>query len=331
LRLEELADYVMRCGQLAAALEVCGWPKPGNVHRTADFPDMRFEHFIASSVSMGPALREAALRGARAALGEVSVDGIGVGGLIKRAVEDMRAWQRGGNTHLGVIMLFIPTSAAAGMVLAEKEEISVEELRSAFTRVVDGTTSMDAVHLYEAINLANPGGLGRFLGKEAPDLASPEARKELLSRGITLRRVMEISSRWDDVAREVAEALETSCNVGYPTLTRVYEETGDINVAVVHTYLKILSLRPDTFVARNFGLRYTEDIVKAVQLGMSVAREVSRRAGEALRLGGLTTEEGKKAVLELDKYLRKGGINPGTTADLTSSSLLVAILTGFRF
>ena len=84
-------------------------------------------------------------------------------------------------------------------------------------------------------------------------------------------------------------------------------------------------------MARNFGLRYTEDIVKAVQLGMSVAREVSRRAGEALRLGGLTTEEGKKAVLELDKYLRKGGINPGTTADLTASSLLVAILTGFRF
>ncbi len=331
MRLEELADYVMRCGQLAAALEVCGWPKPGNVHRTADFPDMRFEHFIASSISIGPALREAALRGARAALGEVSVDGIRVGELIKRAIKDMKTWQKGGNTHLGVVMLFVPTSAAAGMVLAKKERIGVEELRSAFARVVGGTTSMDAVHLYEAINLANPGGLGRFLREEAPDLASPEARRELLRRGITLRRVMEVSSGWDDVAREVVEALETSCNVGYPTLTRVYEETGDINVAVVHTYLKILSLRPDTFVARNFGLRYTEDIVRAVELGMSVAREVSRRAGEALRLGGLTTEEGRRAVLELDENLRGRGINPGTTADLTASSLLVAMLTGLRF
>jgi len=71
--------------------------------------------------------------------------------------------------------------------------------------------------------------------------------------------------------------------------------------------------------------------VRAVELGMSVAREVSRRAGEALRLGGLTTEEGRRAVLELDKNLRGRGINPGTTADLTASSLLVAILAGLRF
>ena len=330
-RVEEIADYVMRCGQLAAALEVCGWPKPGNVHRTANFPDTRFEHFIAGSVSMGPALREAAVRGAMAKLGEVRMDELGVGRLIRRAVADMKAWHRGGNTHLGVIMLFIPTSAAAGMTLINHDRVDVPELRRNFADVMDSTTSMDAAYVYEAINLANPGGLGKFSGEEAPDLTSPDAGQSLIRKGLTLKDVMDVSSRWDTVAREMVTALEISCGVGYPTLLDVYSETGDINVAVVHTYLKLLSLYPDTFVARHVGLKHTSDIAKAVEMGMKKAREVSKRADEILRLGGLTTTEGREALFRFDEELRSRGLNPGTTADLTAASLMIAILNGLRF
>ena len=330
-RIWEIADYVMRCGQLAAALEVCGWPKPGNVHRTADFPDTRFEHFIAGSVSMGPALREAAIRGVMARLGEIQMDEVGVGRLIRRAVVDMRAWHRGGNTHLGVIMLFVPTSAAAGMTLVDHDRVVVEELRRNFGDVMDSTTSMDAAYVYEAINLANPGGLGKFSGEEAPDLTSPDATESLVRRGLTLRDVMDVSSRWDTVAREMVTALEISCGVGYPTLLDVYSETGDVNVAVVHMYLKLLSLYPDTFIARHVGLKHTSNIAEAVETGMEKAREVSTRAGEILELGGLTTTEGREALFRFDEELRTKGLNPGTTADLTASSLMVAILSGFRF
>jgi len=330
-RVEEIADYVMRCGQLAAALEVCGWPKPGNVHRTANFPDTRFEHFIAGSISMGPALREAAIRGAMAKLGKLRINKLGVGSLIRRAVADMKAWHRGGNTHLGVIMLFIPTSAAAGMTLTEHDQVDVKELRKNFADVIDSTTSMDAAYVYEAINLANPGGLGKFGGREAPDLTSPDAGQSLIKKGLTLKDVMEVSSRWDTVAREMVTALEISCNVGYLTLMKVYSETGDINVAVVHTYLKLLSLYPDTFVARHVGLRHTSDIAKAVEIGMGEAKEVSKRADEILRLGGLTTTVSREALFRFDEELRSRGLNPGTTADLTATSLLVAILSGLRF
>lgn len=330
-RIGEIADYVMRCGQLAAALEVCGWPKPGNVHRTANFPDTRFEHFIAGSVSMGPALREAAIRGVMARLGEVRMDELGMGRLIRRAVADMKAWHRGGNTHLGVIMLFVPTSAAAGMTLADHDRVDVPELRRSFTDVMDSTTSMDAAYVYEAINLANPGGLGKFSGEEAPDLTSPDAAQSLVRRGLTLRDVMEVSSRWDTVAREMVTALEISCGVGYPTLLDVYSETGDVNVAVVHTYLKLLSLYPDTFIARHVGLKHTSNIAEAVEMGMEKAREVSTRAGEILEMGGLTTTKGREALFRFDEELRTKGLNPGTTADLTATSLMVAILSGFRF
>ena len=42
---EAWVNKIQCCAQLAAALEVSGWPKPGNVHRTADFTDTRFEHY----------------------------------------------------------------------------------------------------------------------------------------------------------------------------------------------------------------------------------------------------------------------------------------------
>ena len=102
------ADEIMVAAQLAAALEVSGWPKPGNIHRTADFHDTRYEHFIASSIGFGPVMREAALRGVRVGIGELQPSEVGVGGLVKEAVAEGRRWHRGGNTHLGTILLFTP-------------------------------------------------------------------------------------------------------------------------------------------------------------------------------------------------------------------------------
>ena len=61
-----MADGVMISAQLAAALEVSGWPKPGNVHRMANFEDTTFEQFIAGSIALGPQARMAALRGIEA-------------------------------------------------------------------------------------------------------------------------------------------------------------------------------------------------------------------------------------------------------------------------
>lgn len=327
----KIADDVMRAGQLAAALEVCGWPKPGNAHRTADLPNTRFEHFIAGSISLGPTIRESALRGEAAGLCEIEVGEIGVGELIKHAVLDMRAWQRGGNTHLGVILLFIPIAAAAGMAHMDDEGINLTSLRQSFKRVMESTTCRDAVEVYEAIILADPGGLGRVEGKGAPDLTGEGAERELVDQGLSLYDVMRVSAPWDTISRELTTALQITLNTGYPSLQDIYLQTLDINIATVHTYLKLLSLFPDTFVARNVGLKYTSEIDKAVELGMEKAGEISSLAEKILQLGGLTTPEGREALLEFDYELRRQGLNPGTTADLTAASLMIAILCGLRF
>lgn len=55
--------YVSRIAQIASVLEVSGYPKPGNVHRTRDFDDMVYEDFLVSGIVIGDTMRLAARRG----------------------------------------------------------------------------------------------------------------------------------------------------------------------------------------------------------------------------------------------------------------------------
>ncbi len=330
---EELAYDIMRAGQLAAALEVSGWPKPGNVHRTADFAKTRFEHFIAGSVSLGPSLRDGALTGMAVECGEMDVAEANVGQLVKRAVSDMRAWQRGGNTHLGVILLFIPIAVASGMTLMHGDELSLARLRRGFRKTMIATTSRDASEVYEAITMAGTGSLGKVEDVGAPDLTNERAKEEIAAKKLSLYDVMKVASRWDSVASELVTALKITLGAGYPTLCETYLETRDINTATVHTYLKLLAQFPDTLIARNVGLKHTADISKAVEIGMDRAKEISEGAEQILRMGGLTTAEGRKSLSQFDADLRREGeeLSPGTTADLTAASLMIALICGLRF
>ncbi len=47
---------IAKIAQIASALEVSGYPKPGNVHRTRDFEDMEFEDFIISGIVIGDSI-----------------------------------------------------------------------------------------------------------------------------------------------------------------------------------------------------------------------------------------------------------------------------------
>ena len=52
-------NEIAKMAQIASALEVSGYPKPGNVHRTRDYSDMVFEDFVISGIVIGDAVREA--------------------------------------------------------------------------------------------------------------------------------------------------------------------------------------------------------------------------------------------------------------------------------
>jgi triphosphoribosyl-dephospho-CoA synthase len=310
-----VAGHVSKCLQLAMLLEISAYPKPGNVHRTADFGETKYEHFLASAVQLGPYFEYAAEQGMRISNHESTLDKIEVGRVISEAMSDVMRSQHGGNTSLGSIILLIPMAAAAGFTLADDRVFSITRFRKNLRSVVETSTPLDAVNVYDAINVANPGGMGK---SPRLDVADSESKRKILAKGTSLLEVFKISSKWDSVASEWVNGYHITFDIGYPYLKQTLGETQDINTTTVHTFLKILCDVPDTLIAR--------------KLGKVKAQRVSIKAKRVLDAGGLTTQNGRRLLRKLDRELHdaKHRLNPGTTADITSAVLAVAILEGYR-
>jgi len=308
-----IADYVSQCLELAILLEVSAYPKPGNVHRTADFHNTRYEHFLASAIALAPHLRYAANLGVTTYKEEMDLNDIGIGAIIRDAAKSIVRWQHGGNTLLGTMILVLPMAVAAGITFAETS-FSTKNLRRNLKLVVEATTPEDAVNLYEAISILKPGGLGR-----APklDVNDPNSKKKLLEEKVTLFEVFKIASSYDSIAFEWVNNYPITFELGYPYLVKQLKETEDINIATVHTFLKILSEVPDTLIAR--------------KRGSEEAKKISNEAKKVLEYGGLTTRRGREALRKLDEKLRDPAhqLNPGTTADITAATLAILTLNGY--
>jgi len=212
-------------------------------------------------------------------------------------------------------MLFAPIAIAAGMTPANKDILfDFSDLRKNINLAVKSTTAWDSVRLYEAVDIANPSGLN-----EAPDLdvTDPGSKERLIKENVTLLEVFKIASAYDDICAEWVNNYPVTFDLAYPYLMEQLKSK-PLNTAIVHTFLKILSQRADTFIAR--------------KVGKEKAEEVSSEAKAVLELGGLETAEGKKNLKAFDKKLRlsKNKCNPGTTADLTAAALALCTLSGYR-
>jgi len=306
-------EDIARAAQLASALEVSGYPKPGNVHRTSDLKESTFEHFIASSIAIGPVVLDVAKKGFRAGKGEVKTADIGVGGTIKSAIENTMKWQRDGNTNLGLVLLLTPLAAAAGITLAKEGKIEMKKLRANLSSVLKSTTPEDALNVYDAILIANPGGLG---GMDELDVKNKASKKKIKEERISLYEIMNLSSEWDNISREWVTDMQITFEFGYPLVKKLYGRTKNMNTTTVQSFLELLSKYPDTFVQRIHGKK--------------IAERVSEKARAIIKEGGMLTSKGGALITKFDEELREKGINPGTTADLTASSLMLAILDGMR-
>ena len=201
------AEHISRCLQLAVLLEVSAH-KPGNVNRTANFQSTRYEHFLASAVAVEPSFARAAERGIMSSYRKIEPNEISIGEIIKDTIVSINAWQHGGNTLLGAVLLLSPIAVASGMTQVEKKEFSISKLRENIKLVVESSTPSDAVAVYEAINIANPGGLV----DKAPtlDVNNPESKKTILEEGITLYDVFKISAPYDSISKEWIMSLRES-------------------------------------------------------------------------------------------------------------------------
>ncbi len=334
MKIKELLKHIRFSAELAAALEVSGWPKPGNVHRTRDYSDTRYEHFLASSISLGTSIESAALKGIMIGKSQLNLSKIGIGKLIKKAVSDMKNSHNGGNTHLGVCLLFIPLAIAAAKTYVENGSLYLSILQKNVKEIIQSTTPRDTIPVYEAIAMvSSPHELGRINTVEAPDIYDKKANIKILENEISLFKAMKESSSYDTVAKEFVTGMKISFNIGYKELLRTFNHTNDINIATVHTFLKILSKVPDTFIARKIGLKKINNIKEAVKIGIKETKWISEMAKQVLNMGGLTTKKGTALLWNFDHKLQNLGedYNPGTTADLTATSLFIALLHGLKF
>ena len=289
--------------------------KPGNVNLTTGFAGTRIEHFLASAVAAITSFRKAAKNGIAILNGKMETKDAAVGWLMKECVSDISSWQKGGNTLLGTVMLFMPLAIASGMTPTDKKHnFDINMIRKNLRLIVEATTAQDAVSAYEAIAIANPSGLN-----QAPDLdvKAEESKERLTRENISLFKVFQIAAKYDDICYEWVNNFPITFDMAYPLLGS-HLKTKNLNTAIVNSFLKVLSERPDTFISR--------------KAGKEKALEISREAKEVLIRGGIETTDGHERLISFDEKLRRSGnnCNPGTTADIIAAALALCTLSGYR-
>ena len=196
-------DDVVKLTQIASALEVSGYPKPGNVHRTRDFKDMVFEDFVISGIVIGDAVREACT--------DVDVENPRLGKYILDAVAETDRWIHN-NTNLGIVMMTTPIAVAAAI------SENFDELRPNVVRLMENTSVDDACDLYDAIAIASAGGMGEV---DEYDVTSDSAKEELRKNNQTMYDVLKISAPYDMLGREMTSDMPVVFELGYVVIYNI--------------------------------------------------------------------------------------------------------------
>jgi triphosphoribosyl-dephospho-CoA synthase len=309
-------DDLMRCIALSSLLEISGWPKPGNVHRTKDFVSTRFEHFLAGIAAIQPKFSEFCQQTYnKSSLKDQNYAFVNLGNFFKQAVKEMITWQKGGNVLLGHILILAPLSAATAICL-KKDQQSFQNFKFNLNKVIEDSTVNDTINLYEAIRMCNPGGLGK-IGKY--DIYDENSVKYIIEDGINLKKIFVLSKDYDSISLEYSHGFKIILEEGLPYYLEKFKLTNDVNIATVDTFLKILAEHLDTLILRKSGLKS--------------AKFVSKSSEDILKLGGISSEKGLKLLKKLDFELHenKGKLNPGTTADIVAGIIFCALIFGLIF
>jgi triphosphoribosyl-dephospho-CoA synthase len=217
----------------------------------------------------------------------------GVGATVLAVVEASRRGAAA-NTNLGIALLLAPLAKAA---------LAGGPLRDRLAAALRSLDLGDAHAAYAAIRLSAAGGLHERVEHDVR--AEPT---------VTLREAMASAAERDSVASEYVTDYALTFDTGIPALVAALGDGLAVREAVVELYLRLLDRAPDTLIAR--------------KRGADAAARVSAGAREVLAAGGVRTAAGRSALQRFDASLRRPGnaLNPGTTADLVTATLFVALV-----
>ncbi len=273
---------VAQAVELACTLEASA-PKVGNVHPLASFSDMTFDHFLASVSAIIPTFSDCTDKS--------------VGQLILDAVTATRN-QVGRNTNLGTILLLGPLAKAAVRAGAKEHRLTQDQLEASVVEVLQALTKEDSQHIYEAIRVARPGGLGEQSSNDIRSNA-PDNIVEAMTQ----------VAKHDAVARQYTNGYTDIFRYLLPWLGQEIHNGHEMLSAIVRLQLRWLAREVDGLIVRKCGLRE--------------AQNIQSRAESTWKLMQTDHPRASAELAELDRYLRdeRNARNPGTTADLIAATL----------
>jgi triphosphoribosyl-dephospho-CoA synthase len=254
--------------------------KPGNVRVGAPAHGMDADDFVRSAQASAAALDQS---------------GASVGRRVLAAIERTHQLVRR-NTNLGIVLLAAPLFSAA--------EEDPTQLRACLQRRLNALDRCDAVLVYRAIRLVNPGGIGT------------SARHDVQSEPqVTLLQAMREAQDRDSIARQYAQGFGDVFDLGLAQWDQAMRRLGEEARAATHVYLAYLSRWRDSLIERKFGAATAQAVSNS-------ARECFSRLLSSGRF-----EDVEPSLLAWDQELRRAGLNPGTSADLTVATVFAAKLT----
>lgn len=227
---------------------------------------------------------------ARTSAPSIGRSGAGVGARILgaiRATHEAIGW----NTNLGIVLLCAPLAAAAE---------SQGPLRTSLASILRALDTNDAADAFEAIRLASPGGLGNA---DRHDVREPPT--------VTLREAMNEAAERDRIARAYVTDFEDVFETGLPALEVAHAAGLERSWCATAVHMTFLSRFPDTHIERRGGRDQAETV-----------RAHAARIVEA----GLSGPTSLATLLVFDAELKKGDLNPGTSADFTVATLFAAAI-----
>lgn len=198
----------------------------------------------------------------------------------------------GCNTNLGIVLLAAPLIQAANLD-------ATIPFKNRLDQVLNTLTQQDAVEAFEAIRIASPAGLGQ---REKYDVnRSPQC---------TLLEAMLEASESDLIARQYANGYK-DVYLGLAHYQALLERWQRSAWAVTAVHLYFLANYFDTHIVRKYGVALAEEVK---QQAAEHHQAIIQLENPKIYMGEL---------LAWDEVLKSRVINPGTSADLTVSVLLV--------
>ncbi|MCS7142261.1 MAG: triphosphoribosyl-dephospho-CoA synthase [Aigarchaeota archaeon] len=299
--------YIWVADQITSALilEASAYPKPALIDRYRGVPGTSFSDFVYSIIGLSRSFERAARAG-----GRMGLVGGEVGKLIQGSVDVMLGSQRGGNTHLGAIILLSPIAYVSGHLVRRGGTITVKEMRSALHRLIDSLDWRDAIGLFRAIARASPGGLGKVPFLDVKDTSTYRLIRTTRPRFIDVLRPYKGR---DLVMDELLSGYSKTFDLCLPTLMRWMREGDFSEIGLVGAMIEVLSKVADTHITRRRGAA-----------SATIVRGLAEKLIDA-DPGDLRTFT--RLLGELDAYMRSRDLRPGSTADLIDAALSVYLLT----